>query len=165
MLRSETHSESADATADFYSEDAFSDYTMVGGEHGDVAGATAEAAATAIPQDGTDGKVSGLRITPFSGSRNPAHYLEWRKEVQAVEVLAALSRNRLAVMAWLALRGEARSLASHLSIEELNEDSGKGYTELIALLDGRYMRQTHELFDVASERYEKFRRRSGQSMQ
>ena len=138
---------------------------MVGGaEHEDIASATAAAAATTVPE-GSDGKVSGLRINPYSGSRNPQHYVEWRKEVQAVEVLAALSRNRLAVMTWLALRGEARSLAAHLTIEELNDESGKGYTELFALLDGRYMRQTHELFDVASERYEKFRRRSGQSMQ
>ena len=78
--------------------------------------------------------------------------------------LSVASDTKLAIMAWMALRGEAKAICRHMEIEDLSLPT-KGLQQLLAFLDARYLRQPHEEYDSVADRYEKFRRRVGQTMQ
>ena len=63
--------------------------------------------------DSTEGgKISGLRIVSFSGSRNPQVYEDWKRSVGSVRFISDLPDNKLAVVAFMSLAGEAKSLAA-----------------------------------------------------
>ena len=69
------------------------------------------AASVEVAAPSIDGrKVSGLRLETFAGGRNPRIYKDWKRQVRAVQLCADLPKGRLAVLAWLSLRGEAKLL-------------------------------------------------------
>ena len=53
---------------------------------------------------GEGGRVNGLRIEAFGGSRNPTVYQDWKGNVEAVRFISDLNDAKLAVVAWLTLR-------------------------------------------------------------
>ena len=64
------------------------------------------------------GKISGLRIEQFSGSRNPQVYEDWKRNVESVKFISDLAPNKLAVVASMSLAGEARDLTRHIALAE-----------------------------------------------
>ena len=111
------------------------------------------------------GKISGLRIESFAGSRNPQVYKDWKRSVEAVRFISDLAPGKLAVIAYLSLSGEARDLTRHIELEELQDSNGLGLKKLYMVLDKRYLKQEHEQYDYYAAKYEKFRRARGMSMQ
>ena len=105
-----------------------------------------------------------MRIELFSGTRNPAVYRDWKRSVQAVELVTGMKDGKLAVLAWSSLRGEARALTDTLDLETLAADQ-HGLKTLWKLLDARYERQSHDQYDYAQQRYDSYRRANGQTMQ
>ena len=49
-----------------------------------------------------------LKLETFSGSRNPMVFRDWKRSVDAVEILSGLPPEELAVYVWLSLKGEAK---------------------------------------------------------
>ena len=113
-------------------------------------GAAAGAAAGADDRDGTNGEVrtaglGALKLETFSGSRNPTVFRDWRKSVDAVQLLSGLPTAKLAVYAWMSLRDEAKDVCRHLSLQELNDD--EGLKLLMTCLEQRYERQAYESYE------------------
>ena len=96
------------------------------------------------------GKISGLKIQEFSGSRNPQVYEDWKKSVQSVRYVSNLTDAKLAVLAHMSLQGEAKGLCRHIPFESLVKEDGSGLAMLYAVLDKRYKKQEHDNFDFAA---------------
>ena len=80
-------------------------------------GAT-EAAQTSAGTSET-GKISGLRVEAFHGSRNPQVYKDWKQSVEAIRYISDLAPGKLAVAAYMSPSGEARDLTRHIELSEL----------------------------------------------
>ena len=92
-------------------------------------------------------RISGLKLELYSGSRDPQVYRGWRRSLEATRILTGLAPSRLAVLAWMSLRGEAKRLTRQLDIATLSSEDGTGLEKLLTVLDKRYLRQTHEQYD------------------
>ena len=88
--------------------------------------------ASADPRTGVDfgegERLSGLRINPFSGCRTPLVYRDWKKNVEAVRFISDLNAAKLAVVAWLSLRGDAKDHVRHIPSEDLKAPDSSGLT-------------------------------------
>ena len=111
-----------------------------------VAGAAGEADQT---------RISGLKLEIFSGSRDPHVYRDWRRSLEATRILTGLQPARLAVLAWMSLRGEAKRLTRQLDIEVLSHTDGTSLEKLLHVLDKRFLRQAHEQYDYCQRQYER----------
>ena len=82
------------------------------------------------------GRIQGLRVKPFAGTRSRQVYKDWKRELQAIRLASKLPDKEVAVYAWLALEGEAKRLVRHLDVEtEGNHEDG--IKKLLACLDKR----------------------------
>ena len=78
----------------------------------------AAAAETAAGVDVRDKSLPSMRLRQFDGDRDG--YEEWKKEVEAVELLYKVPEERLAPLIFLALApgpGKPRDLLSHLDVK------------------------------------------------
>ena len=82
------------------------------------------------------GKISGLRVEAFHGSRNPQVYKDWKRSVEAIRYISDLALGKLAVVAYMSLSGEARDLTRHIELSELQDADGGGLKKLYAVLNG-----------------------------
>jgi len=107
-----------------------------------------------------------VRLRTFDGSRRPGAYREWKKEVLAAKFIYNLADKQLAPLVYLALdakEGGPREAVEHLDIEtEVATDTG--LTVIWKLLDQEYEAEAYEKADKALKRWERLRRRAGQSM-
>ena len=109
-------------------------------------------------------RISGLKLELYSGSRDPQVYRDWRRSLEATRILTGLAPSRLAVLAWMSLRGEAKRLTRQLDIATLSAEDGTGLEKLLLVLDKRYLRQAHEQYDHCQREYERYRRHRGMTM-
>ena len=65
--------------------------------------------------------------------------------MEAVRFVSDLSDAKLAVVAWMSLRGEAKMITRHLKLTDLA--TADGLKTLYGILDKRYLKQAHEQCD------------------
>ena len=69
------------------------------------------------------GKISGLKIEQFGGSRNPTVYEDWKTSVEKIRFVSDLPPPKLAMVASMSLVGEAKSLTRHITLEQLKDEA------------------------------------------
>ena len=105
-----------------------------------------------------------MKLELYSVSRDPQVYRGWRRSLEDTRILTGLAPARLAVLAWMSLRGEAKNPTRQLDIGTLSQDDGTGLEKLLTVMDRRYLRQAHEQYDHCQREYERFRRHRGMTM-
>ncbi|CAK0821877.1 unnamed protein product [Prorocentrum cordatum] len=83
------------------------------------------------------GRISGLKINVFSGSRNSTVYENWKRSVESVRYISDMCVGKLAVVTFLPLHGEARGVCQHTPFNELTDEIGNKHKRLLAVLDKR----------------------------
>ena len=85
-------------------------------------------------------------------------FRDWKASLEAIGILSGLSEEKLALYAWMSLRGEAKDAVRHLTLSELNSADGK--KKLLACLTERYENRplsrmnigTEDMKDIAARR-------------
>ena len=106
--------------------------------------------------------MTGLKLDHFHGSRNPVVFRDWRTSLEAIRLLSGLADEKLAIYAWLSLRGEAKDCCRHISLATLGEKGG--LEKLIECLEQRFEKQIFENYEHWHRKYERYRRASGMTM-
>ena len=111
---------------------------------------TANGAQSSTISAGDLGKVPSVRLKVFDGSRRAGAYREWKKEVEAVQIIHQLTEKQLAPLVYLALdskEGGPREVVEHLEIvADLAQDDG--LQKLWKLLE-EYELKSHVKADIA----------------
>ena len=125
----------------------------------------AAAAESAAGVDVKDKSLPSMRLRQFDGDRDG--YEEWKKEVEAVELLYKVPEERLAPLIFLALApapGKPRDLLSHLDVKTEICAAG-GLQKVWGILDKEYIKQDFVKSDEAQTKYDKLTRKTFQGMQ
>ena len=99
----------------------------------------------------TSGKMPSVKLSVFTGDRTPGVYKEWRKEIEAVQLIYGIDDKTIAPLVYLSLEagaGKPRELAEQLDlVSDIATDDG--LKKIYALLDAEYKDQPHKEADTA----------------
>ena len=106
--------------------------------------------------------LGAVKIEEFHGGHDPKRYKRWKKAVLALFRLYNLEESELAMLVYLACRGEARVTLNILEIDEMMAPHGM---EMIwELLDEAFDKLVFEKYEEASAEYNEVYRKYGMSM-
>ena len=125
---------------------------------------TVQSRSSVDPASGSRGHFPRVRLRAFRGEA--LEYLEWKHEVIAMKALHGVTDDQLGGLVYLACEagpGKPRDVLRHL--ERADVLKADGLKLVWQLLDEEYIREPYVRSDEALTRYNRCRRKPGQSME
>lgn len=111
---------------------------------------------------------NGVSATTYMSLKSPpvlnndTDYEMWKKELALWEICCNYEKKKQGPAVALSLRGSAKEAALEMEVSVLNSDNG--LTELLAVLDGLYLKDENQRKYVSLKALEQFKRGSSQSL-